>query len=205
MENQPNKLVAVAYKLFSVENDVEKLVEEATDERPFIFISGFGITLEDFENAVVNLKEGEEFELNLSPDRAYGNYEEERVLNLDKEMFKVNGHFDHDNIFKDAVVPLQNEDGNHFMGHVLEITDDSVHMDLNHPLAGKTLKFKGHIVENREATNEEIQHFVNMINGEHECDHCEGCGDCGDESNEHEHHCGNHNGSCCHHNNEHKD
>ena len=59
-------------------------------------------------------------------------------------------------------------------------------MDLNHPLAGLDLLFKGEIVENREATNEEVQQMLNHISGEGGCGGCgcdhdhqgEGCG-CG--------------------------
>ena len=43
-------------------------------------------------------------------------YVEERILDLDKSIFSINGKFDNENIFKDAIVPLQNEDGNRFMG-----------------------------------------------------------------------------------------
>ena len=127
------------------------------------------------------------------------------MLDLDKEIFTINGHFDHENIYKDAVVPLQNEDGNRFMGRVLDITDDIVKMDLNHPLAGLDLLFKGEIVENREATNEEVQQMLNHISGEGGCGGCgcdhdhqgEGCG-CGHDHHgkegEHGHGCG-----CSHH------
>ena len=102
------------------------------------------------------------------------------MVDLDREMFCINGHFDHDNVFVDAILPLQNEDGQRFQGRVLEIGEQSVKIDLNHPLAGKELSFEGSVVENREATNEEIQHMINMMSGEG-CG-C-GCGDCG-----HDHH-----------------
>ncbi|MFR5269651.1 MAG: hypothetical protein ACLTGI_01540 [Hoylesella buccalis] len=53
------------------------------------------------------------------------------------------------------MVPLQNEEGTRFMGRILEVNDKQVKVDLNQPLAGKTLNFKGKVIENREATNEE--------------------------------------------------
>ncbi|MCI6551266.1 MAG: FKBP-type peptidyl-prolyl cis-trans isomerase [Prevotella sp.] len=177
MENQDNKSIAVAYQLYISDNDLPEMVEEATEEQPFRFLSGLGITLDAFEDAVVALEAGEPFDITLTPDQAYGNYEDERVLDLDKEMFYVDGRFDHEHIFKDAVVPLQNEDGNRFMGRVLDIADTHVRIDLNHPLAGKTLRFKGHVVESRKADNQEIQDFINQMSG----NGCGGgCGNCGD-------------------------
>ena len=202
MENKPNKYIAVAYKLYTITDGKSELVEEAPADKPFVFISGFGISLEDFESAVENVEKDGEFDFTLTSEQAYGEYVDERVLDLEKEIFSINGHFDHENIFKDAVVPLQNEDGNHFMGHVLDITDDKVKVYLNHPLAGKTLNFKGNVLDNREATKEEVQNFLNAINGENGCG-C-GCDDCeGGCDNEHEHEHKNGKGDCgcghCHH------
>ena len=189
-----NKYIAVSYKLYTVENGEREFVEEATADRPFVFLSGFGVTLEDFEKQIAELEAGADFEFELDKDHAYGDHEAERVLSLDRDMFCINGHFDHENIFVDAIVPLQNEDGNRFYGRVLEITDDKVKMDLNHPLAGKTLCFAGKVIESREATKYEIQGFINRLSGEG-CS-C-GCGDCGDGcgdgcdcGGEHHHHDG---------------
>lgn len=197
MENKGNKYIAVAYKLYTIDNDgTTTLVEEATDKRPFPFISGFGITLDAFENALAGLTKGEEFDLNLTKEQAYGDFAEERVLNLDKGMFCINGRFDSDNIYKDAIIELQNESGQRFPARVLEIGADKVKMDLNHPLAGKALNFKGHIVESREATNEEIQTIINRLSGEGGC--CGGgCGSCGGHDGGG---CGGHKGGCggCH-------
>lgn len=203
MEKTHNKYIAVSYKLFTVENGGKELVEEATAERPFQFISGFGITLDDFEKQIVNLEKGGDFNFELNKDQAYGDYEASRVLDLGRDMFCINGHFDHEHIFKGAIVPLQNEDGNRFYGHVLDIEGDTVKMDLNHPLAGKTLNFVGKVIENREATNDEIQGLINRISGEGCGCGCDDCGgDCGDGCNhEGKHH--NHEDGCgcghCHH------
>lgn len=199
MDKPQNKYIAVAYKLYTVEDGEEQLVEEATEERPFQFISGFGITLEAFERQVAELEKGSDFDFSLAKEEAYGDYETSRVLDLGREMFCINGHFDHEHIYKDAIVPLQNEDGNRFYGRVLDIAGDKVKIDLNHPLAGQTLRFVGHVLESREATNAEIQSMVSHLGGDGcGCGHC-GCG-CGDEcddgcdGNGHHHH---HDGGCC--------
>ncbi len=191
MDKPQNKYIAVAYKLYSNNEGKQEMIEEAPTEKPFQFISGFGVTLDAFEKAVSDLAVEAEFDFTLSKDDAYGDYVDDRVLDLDKSIFTINNHFDHEHIFKDAIVPLQNEDGQRFYGRVLEISENKIKMDLNHPLAGKELNFKGCIVENREATNEEIQGMLNMISGEGGCGcGCDDCnGDCG-EDHEHKDGCG---------------
>lgn len=200
MENKTNKLIAAHYQLFTInDNGERKLVEETTQEQPFVFISGFGAALDALEEQLENLERGEKFDFELDKDKAFGEYEPKRVIDLNKEMFTVDGHFDSKNIFKGAQIPLKNEDGNFFIGTVLEIGTDKVKVDLNHPLAGNKLNFKGYIIENREATKEEIQTMLNHLNGGSGCGgDCGGCeGGCG----HHEGECGHHEGGCGHHHN----
>ena len=189
-----NKYISVQYKLYTVDEQGEHLVEQTSPERPFDFISGFGFALEAFENNVKDLAKGETFSFQLTKDEAYGDRVEERVLDLERSIFTINGQFDNEHIYKGAVVPLQNEDGNHFYGRVVEVTDEKVKMDLNHPLAGETLLFRGEVAENREATKEEIQHLINHLHGEGcdcGCDECEGgCGCDHDHHHEHGDGCG---------------
>lgn len=175
MEKKTNKYIAVAYKLYTNENGTENMIEEAPAERPFQFISGMGLALDDFEKAVADLEQGADFNFSLSKEQAYGEHEAERVLDLDKEMFYIDGKLDEEHIFVDAIIPLQNENGQRFLGKVLEIGSDKVKVDLNPPLAGKELHFIGSVIESREATNEEIQNLINHMTGG-----CGGnCGDCG--------------------------
>ena len=194
MKKQVNQFIAVSYQLHSVENEGMTLVEEATEEPPYRFISGFGLTLDLFEEAIVNLRAGQEFEVELPPEQAYGHFQPEHVLDIEREVFTVNGRFDAENIYEGAVVPLQNEEGTRFMGRILDVGDKRVKVDLNHPLAGKTLHFKGKVIENREASNEEIAAMVNQMAGGCGCGgHSEGsccCGGCG-SSNERGCCCGN--------------
>ena len=187
MDNKHNMFVDVSYTLYTVDGEKKEKIEEAPASKPFEFITGFGVTLDEFEKQIAQLDKGADFEFQLSKEQAYGDFEQERVLDLDRSIFQINGHFDHENIFEGAVVPLQNEDGNRFYGRVLEIGADKVKMDLNHPLAGKTLCFSGKVIDKREATNQEIQNLVNFLSGEHSCG-C-GCGgdDCGGDCDDHHH------------------
>ena len=96
MENKKNMYFAVAYKLYTNENGTETMVEEATAEKPFQFLSGFGLALDDFENTIVALNDEQknDFDFTLTKQQAYGEHEAERVLNLDKEMFCIDGKLD---------------------------------------------------------------------------------------------------------------
>lgn len=194
MEQQtPNKYVTVAYELYT-DNDkgIHELVEKAPIEHPFQFISGLGIALDSFENKILALTEGETFDFVLKVDEAYGPYEQDHVIELPKETFAINGRFDKDMVYPGAVLPLVNADGMRFQGLVLELKDNTVIIDLNHPLAGKDLHFKGQVVTMRDATNEEIQALIN-----HEGCNCGGdceggCeGGCGGHHHEHDE------GECC--------
>ncbi len=165
------------------DNGEEMLIERTTDERPFFFISGMGVTLPAFEEKVVDLAEGEEFDFELDPEQAYGLHYDERVIDLDKQIFTINGQFDAQHVQVGAIIPLQNEDGNRFNAVVKNITDEKVTCDLNHPLAGLKLNFCGQVLESREATAEEIAKMAQIISGEAGgcgggCDNCGG--DCKD-------------------------
>lgn len=193
MENKTNKLIAAQYQLFTIsENGERKLVEETTKEQPFVFITGFDAALDALEERLENLNRGDKFDFELDKEKAFGEYEPSRVIELNKEMFIVDGQFDSKNIFKGAQIPLKNEDGNFFIGTVLEIGDAAVKVDLNHPLAGKKLNFKGYIIENREATKDEIKTMLSHMNG----------GGCGGDCGGCEGGCGHHEGGCGHHDHE---
>lgn len=181
MDNISNRLIEAEYSLYDVTDGTPHLIEKTSDEKPFAFISGFGMTIDAFEEALSALNAGESFDLTLAPDKAYGDYFDDRVIDLDKQIFTIDGKFDDEHVRVGAFVPLQNDDGNRFMGHILDIGEASVKIDLNHPLAGRTLNFKGNVVSNREATTHEVERMAEMLSGEGGCgENCEGCsGGCG--------------------------
>ncbi len=182
MDTTPNKYITVAYELYTDFDGKKELVEKAPIEHPFQFISDMGTTLDAFEAKIKPLQQGEKFNFTLSVEEAYGEYEQERVIELSKDAFKVNGHFDKEHIYPGNVVPLMNADGARFNGTIAEVKEDTVTVDLNHPLAGKELNFVGEVTENRDATQDEIQGMLNMLSGEGGCG-CGNCGGCDDDCN----------------------
>lgn len=192
---ETNKYITVAYKLYTVEDGERDFAEEATTEHPFQFISGLGLTLEAFENQLKDLKAGEKFDFTIASADAYGEYDDDHVIDLPKDIFLVDGKFDDTRIKEGAVVPLLTAEGQHLNGTVVEVKDNVVVMDMNHPLAGCDLNFVGEVVTNREATNEEVAEMARMMSGG-----CGGgCGGCGGGCGDHD--CGDDcgcEGGCCH-------
>lgn len=194
-----HKYITVAYSLYTDNSEgVHELVEQAPVEHPFQFITELGVALEAFEAKLKDLNAGDEFDFTLSVDEAYGPYEQEHVIELPKSTFMLNGRFQKDVIFEGAVIPLVNADGNRFQGLVLEVKEEVVIIDLNHPLAGKELHFKGSVVTSREATDAEVTSLIKMMSGEGVCGCGCGCeGDCeggcsseGCGCGDHDHGCG---------------
>lgn len=187
MENQKNKYVAVAYKLYTNDENGKHLIEETKDGQPFNFISGFGFALDKFEELITNTPQGEDFNFTLTKEEAYGDYHDDYIIELGRDIFSIDGRFDSEHIYKDAIVPLQNQEGQRFNGRVLEVGTEQVKIDLNHPLAGEELHFEGTVLENRDATEAEINQLVKHLTGG--CSGCGGscsgncggsCGDCGE-------------------------
>ncbi len=171
-----SKYITVAYKLYApMEGNEHELIEEATRKVPFQFVSALGMTLDAFENQIAQLEAGQNFDITLSESDAYGPYVPEAVQKVPAEIFEIDGKIDSRYIYEGAVVPLQNSDGERFNGTITEITDKEITVDLNHPLAGKTLNFVGEVIESRIATNKEIQDALNQLTG----NGCGGCGGCG--------------------------
>ena len=191
MKISDKKVVALIYEL-TVDGQI---ADKTTRERPLEFIQGMGYLLPLFEKNIEGKEAGDKFEFTLDPENGYGKWELERVIDLPKEAFEVDGKIREDLLVVGNVIPLMNPMGGVVPGKVLEVGDKSVKMDLNHPMAGKTLNFSGEIVEVRDATEEEL---TNGLHGElaqhHECGgHCGGhCGDCGSDCGE----CGSDCGEC---------
>jgi FKBP-type peptidyl-prolyl cis-trans isomerase SlyD len=188
MDKAQNKFMSVVYQLYTVTDGENKLEEQTGTERPFEFITGFGVALDAFEQQVMKLEKGSTFDFVLQPAEAFGEFDPQGVHKLQRDVFMINGHFDHENIFEGAIITLMDNEDHQFMAKVKKIEEDGVTIDTNHPLAGKTLNFKGEIIENRDATEEEVQHLIKHLTGGCSgCGHHHGEGECGGCGGHHEH------------------
>lgn len=192
-----HRYITVAYDLYADnEAGIHELLEQAPAEYPFQFITNLGMCLEAFERHVADLNAGDTFDFTLSVEEGYGPYDPERVIEVSKEMFSIDGKFADDAVYPGNIIPLMNEDGMRFHGLVVEVKDTTVVLDLNEIHAGKELHFKGHVTNAHEATTDELQQAFNALGG----GGCGGCGggchgNCGGDC---EGNCGGDEGGCGH-------
>ncbi len=121
-------------------------VFDSTDEQgsPLEFQVGANQVIEGFEKAIVEMKLDEEKEITLKPEEGYGPRQDDMVRDIPKENMPA------DELEKGMTLMATLPTGMQVPVTVVEITDDTVKIDLNHPLAGKTLNFKLKVVEIKE-------------------------------------------------------
>ena len=143
MKIEKNKLVKLAYTL-KYDHANGDVIETVSAENPLEAVIGAEDLLEKFEEKIMGLKTGDTFEFTLSPEEAYGTYDEEGIVSVPKAelMEDVDGI----EISEGEIVPLVTDDDEEMEAVVLEIENDIVTLDFNHPLAGETLYFSGKIV-----------------------------------------------------------
>lgn len=156
MKIEKNKVVSLTYRLH--ENDKNGVIcDEATESKPFIFLFGHNNLIEGFERNIDGLEVGNDFSFTLEPKEAYGEYVNEDVLDLPINVFMQDGKINTDLLQVDRMISMQDQEGRVFTGMVKAIETESVKIDFNHPMAGKTLFFIGKITDIRDAEEAEIE------------------------------------------------
>ena len=179
MKAAQDKVVAVSYEL-----EVEgKIADKAGSEKPLEYIHGTGMLLPKFEAAVEGKEPGETFDFILSAEEGYGEYNPAYKFDIPKSSFEVEGILREDLLRIGNIIPMLNGSGQVIQGTIAAIGEESVTMDFNHPMAGKTLHFTGKVEAVRDATAKELEEG---LHGEylpkegcgHKCHHGEGEGCC---------------------------
>jgi FKBP-type peptidyl-prolyl cis-trans isomerase SlyD len=152
-------MVTLTYNLH-IDDEKGEIVESATKEQPLQFLYGAGVMLPKFESHLAGLREGEPFTIKLNRNDAYGDVNEDALVELPKHVFLVNGEFDAELIKVGNTVPMMSSNGQRLNGLVMEVNDEIVKMDFNHPLAGEDLYFAGEVLEVREASDEEVAQIL---------------------------------------------
>jgi len=159
MKIEANKVVKIIYELeIGNENDREML-EIVEEDEPMVFIQGMSGLPEAFEAQINGLLAGDEFKFSVEAAEGYGDPDPEAIIDFPIENFKIeDGEIPEGMLEIGNMIPFSNEDGNKMNGRIIEITEETVILDFNHPLAGQNMHFSGQVLSVRDATKEEIAH-----------------------------------------------
>jgi len=148
-----NTVVTLDYELKLEDGElIESTIER---KRPFTFYFGRSNVLPSFEQALEGKQKGDEIEIILPPEEAYGPVNEDAIYNVPRSQFPSHATLQ----IGDSMV-METPEGERYTFRIVGLTDDEVTVDFNHPLAGKTLYFKVYIREVRELTPDEILDFA---------------------------------------------
>ena len=122
--------------LFEAKLETGETVLKTEEEQPFEVVVGDGNIPKSIENFLIDMKEGETKTIALDSIEAFGPKIEDLVIDLSKEEFDSQVELE-----VGSRVSINSPEGKNFMGTVLEVKDENISMDFNHPLAGKNLIF----------------------------------------------------------------
>ena len=129
-------------------NTTNEIIQSVPADAPAEFVFGNGELLDHFESNLIGKSEGEKFSFTILPEHAYGPVDPTAIFDLPISTFaNEDGSFDEGVLMPGNVFPMEDNDGNKHFGKLIKIMEESVTMDFNHPLAGKTLRFEGEITE----------------------------------------------------------
>ena len=109
---------------------------------PLEFIAGTGQMIPGFDNAIIGMKIGQEKEIKLQPSEAYGDYDPQLVQEIPREQVPIE-----EELKQGMVLAVTLPNGRQVPATITKVANETVAIDLNHPLAGKVLNFKLKVVD----------------------------------------------------------
>jgi peptidylprolyl isomerase len=144
--------------------DSGEVFDTSADGTPLHFILGEGDIIEGFDKAVTGMAIGEKKTVKIAPEQGYGEYSEDRVISTDRKNFGEDFTPE-----VDQQLALQMENGERAIATIVDFDDDTVTLDMNHPLAGENLHFELELVDIKDAS--EMPQSCGSG-----CSSCSGCG-----------------------------
>ena len=154
MEIGKNAIVSMHYRVATAEGEQ---VDRSEEGQPMIYLHGHGQIIPGLEAALEGHRSGETIEAEIAPKDAYGDYDQELDLKVDRDAFpkQVQAQLKPGYRFM-AEHPQRPKEQVLYTVHRLE--NDAVLVSGNHPLAGQTLRFTVQVVDVRPASQEELEH-----------------------------------------------
>ena len=125
---------------FSLALENGELIDSNFDTEPATFVLGDGNLLPGFEIPLQGLKAGDQGEFIIAPEHAFGQRNPENIQQLGRD------NFDQESLNVGDVFSFQNGE-DELPGVVIEVGDNLVKVDFNHPLAGRNIIFKVDIIK----------------------------------------------------------
>ena len=147
--------VAIEYEGRFDNGEVFDTSQHEGHSHPLIFTVGSGQVIEGFDQAVIGMKQGEEKEATIAPKEAYGEYDERLKQDVPKSEFKLPRNQQPQ---VGMTMMMQSPQGYRVPVYVTAVEGNTVTIDLNHPLAGKTLIFKFKVVGINDTVKEDHVH-----------------------------------------------
>ncbi|MHB8108567.1 MAG: FKBP-type peptidyl-prolyl cis-trans isomerase [Syntrophorhabdaceae bacterium] len=117
------------------------IIDTSHGKEPFVFIIGQGSVLPGFEKGILGMKAGDTKIVTIQPEDAYGVHREDLCLLVERSRIPATIR-----LRPGTKLDVQSSTGSR-RATVLQVTDSSVILDLNHPLAGKELVFDLRLIE----------------------------------------------------------
>jgi FKBP-type peptidyl-prolyl cis-trans isomerase SlyD len=147
----PGKYVVLDYVLCDEEGDViQRSIEPEIG--PLEYVHGYSPILPGLEAGVAGLSVGEKKQVTVPPEQGYGLANEDDIFEVDRSELP-----DPENVKFGDEIEGEDDDGNTIAMHVIEVHDEYVVVDMNHPLAGFTLVWDVTVTDVRDATPAEIE------------------------------------------------
>jgi FKBP-type peptidyl-prolyl cis-trans isomerase SlyD len=149
MQISANMVVSIDYTLT---DDQGSVIDSSEGRGPLAYIQGIGNIIPGLERALEGKAQGDSLKVSIAPEDGYGERRDDLSQAVPKQMFEGN-----DEIQVGMQFQTMTESGPQVVT-VVEIDDENVTVDGNHPLAGENLNFDVTVVEIREASAEELEH-----------------------------------------------
>lgn len=148
MKITENHVVSIHYTL----TNNEGMVLDKSDEQPLLYIQGLGQLIPGLEKEIEGKEKGNKFQVTVEPKDAYGERNDQMIQVVPKTEFEDSSAIEQGMQFQ-----VEGPQGP-IVFTAIEIREEEIVLDANHPLAGETLNFDVEIADIREATKEELDH-----------------------------------------------
>ncbi|MFN2146399.1 MAG: peptidylprolyl isomerase [Anaerolineales bacterium] len=142
-------VVTIEYKL-TVDGE---MIDSSEGDAPLEYLHGHANIIYGLEKELTGMKVGESKSVEVSPEEGYGEVDEEAVLEVPRSEFPADVPIE-----PGIELEITDDEGDMMFATIIEVGDEDVVLDTNHPLAGQTLFFEVSIVDLRPATETEIEH-----------------------------------------------